>query len=51
MVHVPKSAIASFGTLIDQYINNVIPRSVMFTLGYSRLSRSSVQVISPPSAP
>lgn len=51
VIHVPKTAIANVGTWVDQYINAVIPRSVLFTLGYYRFSRDTVEVVSQPATP
>lgn len=48
IVYVPKSEIANLGQWVDQYINAIIPRSVMFNLGwYQYRTNSQVQVVSP----
>ncbi|MBP6903011.1 MAG: polysaccharide export protein [Burkholderiaceae bacterium] len=48
IVHVPKSEIANLGQWVDQYINAIIPRSVLFNLGWIRYHNSNpVQVVAP----
>ena len=50
VIYVPKSTIANINQFVEQYINQIIPRSVQFTFAYQRIrtDQDSSITISPP---
>jgi polysaccharide export outer membrane protein len=47
VIFVPKTQIANIGMFVDQYINAIIPRSVIFSYGWTTFRNQSVQVVTP----
>ena len=45
VVYVPRTAIADIGKFVDQYINNIIPRSVLLSYGWVRNVNSAVEIV------
>lgn len=47
VVYVPKTQIANVGEFVDQYINNIVPKSLHINYSYTDLKTNSTTVITP----